>query len=108
MFIAALYLTTPDHLCQTNTTRCTHTNPNPLPPYPSRTYPSPYFYEYRRVSHCVSVSRGTSEALKGRNMRNLTCSQRAAVSTPSSTSPKTKQVSFKYHRLRCQICKHAC
>jgi hypothetical protein len=41
-------------------------------------------------------------------MRNLTRSQRAAISTPPSTSPKTKQVSLKYHRLRCQICKHAC
>jgi len=41
-------------------------------------------------------------------MRNLTRSQGSAVSTPPSTSPKTKQVSLKYHRLRCQICKHAC
>jgi len=40
-------------------------------------------------------------------MRNLTRSQGSAVSTPPSTSPKTKQVSLKYHRLRCQICKHA-
>jgi len=41
-------------------------------------------------------------------MRNLTRSQRSAVSNSPSTSPKTKQVSLKYHRLRCQICKHAC
>jgi hypothetical protein len=41
-------------------------------------------------------------------MRNLTRSQRSAVSTRPSTSPKTKQVSLKYHGLRCQICKHAC
>jgi hypothetical protein len=41
-------------------------------------------------------------------MRNLTRSQRSAISTPPSTSSRTKKVSLKYHRLRCQICRDAC
>jgi hypothetical protein len=41
-------------------------------------------------------------------MRNLTRSQRSALSTSPSATHKSKQVSLKYHRLRCQICKHAC
>jgi hypothetical protein len=40
-------------------------------------------------------------------MHNLTRSQRSAVSTPPSNSRETKQVSLKYHRLRCEICRHA-
>jgi hypothetical protein len=40
-------------------------------------------------------------------MRNLTRSQRSALSTSPATSRKTKQANLKYHRLRCQICRHA-
>ena len=40
-------------------------------------------------------------------MRNLTRSQRSSLSTTLSTPPKTKQANLKYHRLRCEICRHA-
>jgi hypothetical protein len=40
-------------------------------------------------------------------MRNLTRSQRSVISNHSSTSSQTKQIDLKYHRLRCQICRHA-
>jgi hypothetical protein len=40
-------------------------------------------------------------------MRNLTRSQRSALSNHPSNSRETKQVNLKYHRLRCEICRHA-
>ena len=92
---------------QSNTTRYTHTNSNSLPHYLSNTYAPPYFCKYRDEPHCVSVSRGTTEAPKGRIMRNLTRSQRSSLSTTLSTPRKTKQANLKYHRLRCEICRHA-
>jgi hypothetical protein len=39
-------------------------------------------------------------------MRNLTRPQKAALSKQPSTSGATRQVNLKYHRLRCEICRH--
>jgi len=41
-------------------------------------------------------------------MRNLSRSQRSTLANHSSAnSPEKKQVDLKYHRLRCEICRHA-
>src|SRR5271156_7157591 len=39
-------------------------------------------------------------------MRNLTRSQRSTLANHPSNSHETKQVNLKYHRLRCEICRH--
>jgi hypothetical protein len=52
------------------------------------------------------VSWGTTEAPKGRNIRKLSRPQRAALSNQTSTSLATRHVNLKYHRLRCEICRH--
>jgi hypothetical protein len=40
-------------------------------------------------------------------MRSLTRSQRSALTSRPANSRQTKRINLKYHRLRCQICRHA-
>ncbi len=52
------------------------------------------------------MSRGTSEAPKGPDMRNLTRAQKARLSHHRNGFYDSKEIDLKHHRLRCDICRH--